>query len=632
LENLITVSHHAVASAFATPRTFVDALLGRVARAGASPVFTYLAGGEEEVLTQSFADLDARARAVAALLREQHCRPGDRALLLYPPGEADFVAAFFGCLYAGVVAVPVPPPHPARVPRGGAVAPTPDETSARVRRTLAKLLAIAADSRPAAVMTTRAISAAFAPASAGFEPLRLARWLATDDLSVEGAGQWERPPVEGSSLAFLQYTSGSTAAPKGVMVTHEHLLYNSHYIAHGFSHDADDVIVSWLPTFHDMGLIYSVLQPIYTGMRAYLMPPTSFIQRPMRWLRALSRYGGTRSTAPNFAYDLCVRKATAADIAELDLSRWRYAYNGAEPVRKETLERFAATFAPCGFRADSFHPVYGLAEATLLVTGARARGRSYYSFDVRVDALEVHRIVEARDRATGTPGVEERRGGEVRTLVGCGETVLDTHVRIVNPETRVPCVPDEVGEIWVSGPSVCGGYWNLPELSEQTFRARLAAGHDDGHAYLRTGDLGFLAGAQLVITGRLKDLLIIGGANHYPQDIELTAERSHQDLRPGCGAAFVVEDDGAEQVVVVVEVGAGRGADARPSARELTAAVRRAVSEEHEIQVRSVVLLKAGSVPKTSSGKIQRRACRDLFLSGGLDLWEEEVSGKASQE
>jgi acyl-CoA synthetase (AMP-forming)/AMP-acid ligase II len=623
----------------------VDALLGRVAVAGAKPAFTYLAHGEEESLTQSFADIDAQARSVAALLRRQDCQPGERALLLYPPGQADFVAAFLGCLYAGVAAVPVPPPHPARLPKGGASAQSQAAASTRVGRTLEKVLAIAADSRPAVIMTTQAIGAALASVSAEFEPLRRVRWLMTDGLHGE-AGEWERPPIEGSSLAFLQYTSGSTAAPKGVMITHDHLLYNARSIEQGYHQGPDDVIVSWLPTFHDMGLIFGMLQSLYTGMSAYLMPPASFIQRPLRWLRAISRYGCTHSAAPNFAYDLCVRKATADEIAALDLSRWRHAYNGAEPVRKETLERFAATFAPCGFRPESFYPVFGLAEATLLVSGARERGLSYYSFDVRADALERHRVVAAEvcapeaasfPRAASDNGAQrngddasvfgggEQRGGEVRTLVGCGETVLDTRVRIVNPETRVPCAPDEVGEVWVSSPAVGGGYWNLPEQSEQSFRARLAEGHDDSLTYLRTGDLGFLAGEQLVITGRLKDLLIIGGANHYPQDIELTAVRSHPELRSGGSAAFAIDAGGAEQVVVAVEVSAGRdtnGGGARASAQELVASVRRAVAEEHEIQVHRVVLLKGGGVPRTSSGKIQRRACRDLFLAGRLDLWE----------
>jgi acyl-CoA synthetase (AMP-forming)/AMP-acid ligase II len=646
LDNLIAVSRPALTSTAAPPSTVVDALLGRVADAGARPAFTYLAHGEEASLTQSFADIDRQARAVAALLRREDCQPGERALLLYPPGEADFIPAFLGCLYAGVVAVPVPPPHPARLSKVVAGAQSQAAAATRVRRTLAKVLAIAADSRPAVVLTTQTIGAAFASASAEFEPLRRARWLATDGLRGEDAVEWERPLIEGSSLAFLQYTSGSTATPKGVMITHDHLLYNARYIQQGYGQGPDDVLVSWLPAFHDMGLIFGILQSLYTGMRAYLMPPASFIQRPVRWLRAISRYGCTHSAAPNFAYDLCVRKATAEDIAALDLSRWRHAYNGAEPVRKETLERFAATFAPCGFRPESFYPVYGLAEATLLASGVRGRGLSYYSFDVRADALERHRVVAAEARATGAAsfggaagdngerrngegagafGGVDRRGGEVRTRGGCGETALDTRVRIVNPETCAPCAPDEVGEVWVSSPAVGGGYWNLPELSEQIFRARLAGGHDDGLTYLRTGDLGFLAGAQLVITGRHKDLLIVGGANHYPQDIELTAERSHPELRSGGAAAFAVEVGGAEQVVVAVEVGAGRGTnggDARPSAQELAVAVRSAVAEEHEIQVHRVVLLKAGGIPKTSSGKTQRRACRDLFLAGKLPLWE----------
>jgi acyl-CoA synthetase (AMP-forming)/AMP-acid ligase II len=614
------------ASAGAAPRpaTMIDILLRRAAEEGTRPVYTYLANGEEESSTHTFADLDRQARAVAVLLRDNDCQPGDRALLLYPPGEREFIIAFVGCLYAGVVAVPVPPPHPARIrQRQESAASSETSPPTRLRRTLAKVLAIVSDSRPAVALTTERLRAAFEGVAAELAEMRAMRWLATDGIGDGRADEWERPRLDASALAFLQYTSGSTAAPKGVMVSHGNLLANARVTERALGNTARDVLVSWLPTFHDLGLIYGILQPLYTGFRCYLMPPAAFIQRPVRWLRAMSRYGGTVGAAPNFAYDLCVRKTTPEDRAALDLSRWRVAINGAEPVRAETLDAFAETFAACGFRRSSHYPSYGLAEATLYASSPQAgAGGGYLSCEVSASALEQHRVVT---KAVG--GGEDAR--DARTLVSCGHPTSEVGVRIVNPETCAPCAPDEVGEIWISGPNVAAGYWRLPEVSERTFRARLSNGEPG--SYLRTGDLGFIVRGQLVVTGRHKDLIIVGGANFYPQDIELTAEMSHPDLRPGCSAAFSVDEGGEERVVVAVEVGRRKGAGELPSGGSVEAgrgaaagyalAVRRAVAEEHEIQVSRVVLLKAGSITKTSSGKIQRQACRRLFLEGGLELW-----------
>jgi acyl-CoA synthetase (AMP-forming)/AMP-acid ligase II len=580
----------ASAGALPRPATMIDILLRRAAEEGTRPVYTYLANGEEESSTHTFADLDRQARAVAVLLRDNDCQPGDRALLLYPPGEREFVIAFVGCLYAGVVAVPVPPPHPARIRhRQESASSSETSPSTRLRRTLAKVLAIVSDSRPAVALTTERLRAAFEGVAAELAEMRAIRWLATDGVGDGRADEWERPLLDASALAFLQYTSGSTAAPKGVMVTHDNLLANARVTERALGNTARDVLVSWLPTFHDLGLIYGILQPLYTGFRCYLMPPAAFIQRPVRWLRAMSHYGGTVGAAPNFAYDLCVHKTTPEDRAALDLSRWRVAINGAEPVRAETLDAFIETFAACGFRRSSHYPSYGLAEATLYASSPQAGdGGGYLSCEVSASALEQHRVVT---RAVG--GGEDAR--DARTLVSCGHPASEVGVRIVNPETCAPCAPDDVGEIW-------------------------------------TGDLGFIVRGQLVITGRHKDLIIVGGANFYPQDIELTAEMSHPDLRPGCSAAFSVDEGGEERVVVAVEVGRRKGAGELPSGGSVEAgrgaaaagyalAVRRAVAEEHQIQVFRVVLLKAGSITKTSSGKIQRQACRRLFLEGGLELW-----------
>jgi acyl-CoA synthetase (AMP-forming)/AMP-acid ligase II len=622
---LIEDRRSAVRAGLPQPATMVDMLRLRAEEHGSKPAFTYLANGEEERMTQTFAELDRQARSLAALIRS-YSRPGDRALLLYPPSEIEFINAFVGCLYAGVIAVPVSPPHPARLQRSGpgSVSISSEARRVRVERGLSKVLSIVANARPTVVLTTERLRSAFDGVRDEFEPLRSMPWIATNDLGDELAQKWTPPAIDDSSLALLQYTSGSTSAPKGVMVTHRALVHHGRYA--GEIHDgSDDVLVSWLPTFHDLGLIYGVLQPIHSGFRCYLMPPAAFIQRPLRWLRAMSRYGGTHSAAPNFAFDLCVRKTTAEERASLDLSRWRIAMNGAEPVRRSTLDRFSEAFAVSGFRRASLYPVYGLAEATLKVTVKRNPRQEYASFDLRASALEQHRVVLASE------GDDAR---DVRFLVGCGSPALDTQVIIVNPETRVTCEADEVGEIWVSGPCVAEGYWKLPELSERTFRARLADGEPG--SYLRTGDLGFFLGGQLVITGRLKDLIIVGGTNYYPQDLELTAELSHPDLLPGCSAAFSFDFEAEERVVLAVEVRRPRirtnPADGVEQAsthevahsweEELVAAVRRALAEEHQIQVHCVALIKPGSIPKTSSGKIQRQACRTLFLEGRLEDWD----------
>jgi acyl-CoA synthetase (AMP-forming)/AMP-acid ligase II len=584
------------------PATLVELLRGRAWSQPERRVFTYLADGEEESDHLTYAELDRAAASIGALL-QRHYRPGERALLLYQPG-LDFVTAFLGCLYAGVVAAPVSPPH-----------------LARLNRALPKLQAIAADAEPAVVLTTTRLIAASEQIAEAAPVFKRTHWLATDGLDdLLGDGYLDLP-LTGDTLAYLQYTSGSTAAPKGVMVTHGNLLHNLAYIAHGFKHTPDSALVSWLPAFHDMGLIYGMLQPIYLGSRCYVMPPAAFIQRPYRWLQAMSRYRATHSMAPNFAYDLCVRKVTETQRAALDLSGWQVAVNGAEPVRKETLDRFAEYFAPCGFRRSNFYPGYGLAEATLKVTGGRVSDE-FMTCSVETAALEQHRVLECEPGSEGA-----------RTLVSCGRPMLDVKVAVIHPERLTRCAPDEVGEIWVSGPSCASGYWNRPVETQGVFRAYPLDG--GGDLYLRTGDLGFLRDGELYITGRIKDLVIIGGANHYPQDIELTVGRSHPALRPNSCAAFSVEADGAERLVVAVEVerrlppermdaaagGIERARLPMPDREELIRAIQQAVSEEHGLEVYRVVLLKAGDIPKTSSGKIQRQACRRSFLEQGLEEW-----------
>ncbi|HEX8087809.1 MAG TPA: amino acid adenylation domain-containing protein, partial [Blastocatellia bacterium] len=578
------------------PSTLVDLLRRRAECSPARAVHTLLAGEDAEAPCLSFGELDARARAIAALLQGV-AQAGERALLLYPQG-LEYVAAFFGCIYAGVIAVPAYPP--------------------RLNRANERLQAIAVDAQATVALTTSAVLRRWRPLPDQASALKSLRWLVTDGVETRLGDAWRPPALKGDSLAYLQYTSGSTSAPKGVMISHDNVLHNCAYIDHGFGHTADSVSLSWLPHFHDMGLIEGVIQPVYTGMHGFLMPPALFLQHPFSWLQAITRYGVTHSGGPNFAYDLCLRKVGPEQREALDLTSWSVAYNGAEPVRKDTIERFAAAFSPCGFNRSAFYPAYGLAESTLKVCGG-LKGEGPVYCDVRADALERNRVVDA----TG------RENGEARSLVSSGRAMLDTEIIIVDPETLTRRAPDEVGEVWVSSPSVARGYWNNPEETERTFKAGLA-GTGQG-LYLRTGDLGFLKNGELFVTGRLKDLIIIRGRNHYPQDIERTVERSHPSLRPNSGAAFSV-DDGEERLVIVHELEHRRRADPN----EVIEAIRRAVAEIHEVRVSAVTLVKAGSVPKTSSGKIQRAACRNLFLEGRFDaaaLWREsDARGNESLE
>ncbi len=578
------------------PFALVD-LLRRRAREHASRLaYTFLVDGDREGATLTYGELDRRARAVAARLQAS-ALAGERALLLFPPG-LEYIAAFLGCLYAGVIAVPAYPP--------------------RGKRTLPRLMAILADARPRILLTASAILPALERLFAVAPHWREMPCLATDTVPDAAADRWRDPGVDAETLAFLQYTSGSTSTPKGVMLTHGNLLSNQRMIHEAFRTRPSSRIVSWLPLYHDMGLIGGVLHPLYLGTSSILMAPHDFLRRPLRWLEAVSRYRATVSGAPNFAYDLCARKITPDQRAGLDLSSWEVAFNGAEPVHAATLDRFAETFHAAGFRRRAFFPCYGLAEATLLVSGGR-RAPEPCVQAVAVTALEQHRVVPQEAAAE-----QESLAAVTRRLVSGGHLPEGLELRIVDPASRRECPAERVGEIWVAGPGVARGYWNRPQVSEETFGARLAAGGDGG-TYLRTGDLGFLHRGELFITARLKDLIIIRGRNLSPQDLEKTAEESYPGLRPGCGAAFSVEVGGEERLVVVQELDPRRA----PDPEAAVAAVRRAVGEEHEIQVEAVVLIKPNTIPKTTSGKIQRQACRKLFLAGKLEVlgeWREAAA------
>ncbi|MEH1804166.1 beta-ketoacyl synthase N-terminal-like domain-containing protein [Nostoc sp.] len=566
-----------------TSETLVDVLRYRAIQQPQTLGYTFLVDGESEGSKLTYGALDKLARAIATYL-QTFAKPGDRVLLLYPPG-LEFIIAFFGCLYAGLIAIPAYPP--------------------RQNQSIARLGAIVSDAQATAILTTTALLPIVKNYFADNPELASLKVLTSDGISEAIAHEWKAPNIDGNTLAFLQYTSGSTGTPKGVMVSHSNLLHNLAYLDRGWEHTSDSVMVTWIPFFHDMGLIYGVLQPLYKGFPCYIMPPVAFIARPIRWLQAISHYQATHTSAPNFAYDLCIRKITPEQRASLNLSRWQMALNAAEPVKAETLERFAKAFACCGFQATAFCPGYGLAEATLKVTAVQTQAKPIIS-KVEATALAQNRVVPA---TADHPNV--------RLLVGCGNHRQgDTQIAIVHPELLTRCLPDEVGEIWVAGASITQGYWQRPEETKHTFAAYLA---DTGEGpFLRTGDLGFLQNDELFITGRLKDLIIIRGHNHYPQDIELTVTNSHSALGTQGVAAFTIEVDDEERLVVACEV--ERTAMRKLDASEVIGSIRQAVTTQHELELYAVLLLKPASIPKTSSGKIQRYATRAEFLGGTLEV------------
>lgn len=514
--------------------------------------------GEASFLTM--ACVDRRARAIAAAME---ATPGDRALLLFLPGE-DYTIALWSCLYAGAVAVPAYPPDPSRL-----------------QRTLPRLLAILRDAEATIVLTTKPL-AQLAKMMIGDNDLGPLRWVTIDEVDDARANDWRAPNLDRSSLALLQYTSGSTAAPKGVRVTHGNLLDNAEIIHRSFEYSPDTRLVSWLPPYHDLGLVGGLLVPVYVGFTSTLMSPMAFLKRPLSWLEAISSRRADTAGGPNFGFDLCVRKTTESDRAQLDLRSWKTAFCAGEPIVAATVERFVGAFEGCGLAPSAFKACYGLAEGTLLASTA----------------------------PVGTGAVIAEIDGVRR--VSSGRPVQP--LRIVNANTHEACADGEVGEIWLRGPSVADGYWRRDAHTMMTFGGvvQMGADNEDSQPHLRTGDLGRLIDGELFVTGRIKDLIIVGGAKYYPQDIEATVEGTGA-LRPGCTAAFAVEDGATERLVVVGEV--GRDADGPAVIKTITAAVW----QTHQISLSAVSLIKARSAMKTSSGKIQRQATKQAFLQGELD-------------
>ena len=557
-------------------QTLVTALRSRAQAHPDRTAFLWLDGQGRELRRATFADLDRAACAAAAVLQTEGFE-GERVLLSCRDG-LDFMTGFLGCAYAGVVAVPVNPPQ-----HEGAAA---------------RLRSVAEDAAPAAWLT-------------GEDPGETARWIAgaqlperpvygIRELAAGSPAQWRPPAIGAGDLAFLQYTSGSTSDPKGVMVTHANLAWNSRSAAARFEHSPDSTMVTWLPLFHDMGLIYAALETVYSGIRCVMISPYSFLKRPRVWLEAITRYGGTHSAAPNFAYDLCVRRIPEEQRRGLSLETWRVALNGSEPVRASTLRRFADAFSACGFRPQAFNPGYGLAEATVVVTGHPVGG-----------------------------GPKIRKSAEEgREVVSVGAPAPHARIAIVDPSLRVECPEGVTGEVWVSGPMVARGYWRREEATRDTFFARLAATREG--PFLRTGDLGFLDKGELYLTGRIKDLVIVAGQNHYPQDIEETVERCHPAIRPASVIAFSVDGKEGEELVVVAAV-SEREAEKKGVLAEITSRIRQRVALHHEIRVHRVLLARPAAVPKTSSGKVQRRLCRLRYLAGELESLEERFEPEVAR-
>jgi acyl-CoA synthetase (AMP-forming)/AMP-acid ligase II len=581
----------------ASPNHLVELLRYRALSQPNQIGYSFLLDGEDEELSLTYSELDLQARNIGSVLQ---CigAEGQRALLLYNPG-LEYVAAFFGCLYAGVIPVPIYPP--------------------RMHRTLARLRHILNDSTPFIALTTAQIRTRVERIFNQAPDLKAIHWLSTDALTGQAVNSWHEPKITQDTTAFLQYTSGTTSSPRGVMVTHSNLMNNLAMIHQYFQLNSEGQGVSWLPPYHDMGLIGGVLEPLYAGFPVTLMSPTAFLQSPLRWLKAISKTKATTSGGPDYAYELCVQKISEDELKDLDLSSWNLAINGSEPVHYRTLELFSKKFKKAGFRKEAFFTCYGLAESTLLVTGTE-KGEFPKAMAVSKKALLKNQIVPTLDAL------------DTHIVVNCGSVKSDQTIAVVNPSTAFRCSPNEIGEIWLRGPCVTQGYWRKPDVTKLTFDAHLA---DSGEGpFLRTGDLGFIKDGKLYYMGRLRDRIHIDGHDYYPHHIEETVRDSHFSIRPGCTAAFSIHLNSKDEVVVLVEADMKQFFKGPKESRsfeemnpslsldieDISKAVRRAVQKEHGLDVYSVVLIRNGAIPRTSSGKIQRHACRLMYLSGSMDI------------
>lgn len=602
---------------------FIDILQKRAELTPNRAAFTFYANGEKNEIT--FNELDYKVRSLASILQQKKLK-GERALLLYPPGF-DYIIGYLACLYSGVIAVPVYPPE-----------------HGMIDKTLPRLKAIINDSEAKVALSTLEIKNIvfswkdkivnhnpknellndknhqnFISNFEKYNDLFNLEWIATDDYNESKADTWYYPKIKSSDIAYLQYTSGSTGDPKGVIISHENILHNIKLIRHGFELFEDNYEgVIWLPIYHDMGLVGGILEPIFCGFHSSLISPIEFLKRPLKWLQIISEVSNEKkvvSGGPNFAYELCLRATNPEKSKAFDLRNWHVAFSGAEPIRAETIEKFSAAFSSSGFRKESFYPCYGLAEATLIVSGA-VRDKQPIKITISKEKLKKSEIKFMRD--TSKESVD---------FISSGREILDNSIKIIDPYSKKECAENQVGEIWTSSKSNALGYWKKTELSNETFNA-FTSDASEG-PFLRTGDLGFMIDGELFITGRLKDLIIIRGNNHYPQDIELTSEKSNNFIRPGKVAAFSVEIENEEKLVIVLEARAKQNVDWLKVCED----IKTAILFIHKIMPYKIVLIKSKTISLTSSGKIQRKATKEAFLNSTLDvIYEWSYSGSSNLE
>lgn len=562
--------------------TLVELLEVRASKAPENRAYTFLLDGESLEKPVTYQELSNRAKAIASKLQSLNLK-GQRAILVYG-NEQEFVEAFFASLYAGVIPVPVYPPMKESAINNILSIMTVTETN---------LILTSSD--------TAAKMKAFIPE----EFLKMLNYFETDLIETSNSTAWTNYNLTREDLAFLQFTSGSTSTPKGVMVSHKNILHNEEMIKQSFRHSDKSMGVGWLPLYHDMGLIGNVLQPLYAGFECVLMSPFMFLQNPLRWLKAISKYKATSSGGPNFGYELCLRKIKEEDLKDLDLSSWNVAYSGSEPVKLETIDKFCNKFQAAKFNRTAFLPVYGMAETTLFVSGGNA------------PIVPNHITVNANELEDGNIVLVEDAKDEVKTknLVSCGKSYLDQKIAIVNPNTLTRAKENQIGEIWLSGDNICNGYWNNPQQTEESFKAYLKDTNEG--PFLRTGDLGFVLKDELFITGRQKDLIIIRGKNFYPQDIEAIVEKASPAIRKGCLAAFSVENAGEEEIIVVSEL--SKEHSENPELQEIGVTIARAILEELNVNLSELVFLETKSIPKTSSGKVQRSLCKRSYQKNKLN-------------
>ncbi|NOY49184.1 MAG: AMP-binding protein [Chlorobi bacterium] len=571
--------------------TYIEVIKNRVLEKPEHVVFRFLNDGVNENESLTYRQLELRSKALGAKMQE-YGKKGDRVLLLFPPGLS-YVASIFACFYSGFIAVPAYPP--------------------RRNHKLTRLNTIIADSGAGISIISRKVYNDIERNFADDEKLKSIRWIIYEDVSDDDALKWADTGIFPGDIALLQYTSGSTGNPKGVMLSQLNLLYNSEYIHRTFEFNSSSVGVNWLPIFHDMGLIGGVLQSAYLGLTNVGMPPTAFLKNPLNWLKAMEKYGGTTGGGPNFGFDYCLEKISDEDKKLLDLSKVKTFYCGAEPVRKPTMEAFSKEF---GIETRQMYPVYGMAETTLIASGGyQSEAPKYIS--LKSDKLSKGKVEIATD--------DYDRKVE---LVGCGHAWMETVIEIVDPGTFNKLPELNVGEIWVAGPTVAKGYWEKPEETERTFNAFIKNSGEG--PFLRTGDLGFLNDGELYITGRLKDMIIIRGVNYYPNDIEFTIQKNSADFRQNGGAAIPVIKDGKEKLVIVQEL--ERTALRKDNHDELISLIRERISDEYELDVYAVCLIRTGSIPLTSSGKIQRRQTKYDYLNKQLNIVKEWSRGEAGED